>query len=173
MGNPSHLTRGAWIEKSMSSTSLPAVSVAPHTRCVDWKFFCDCYTCHFYCRTSHEVRGLKKTSRRILMLMICRTSHEVRGLKNEAAKVRIVILHVAPHTRCVDWKNPSAFCCSFECCRTSHEVRGLKILHRVLRVKKRRRTSHEVRGLKIYNELSCTICTGRTSHEVRGLKRLR
>ena len=56
----SHLTRGAWIEI----------------------IFAIFFYLHFFCRTSHEVRGLKY----IVQVppfpnLTCRTSHEVRGLK--------------------------------------------------------------------------------------------
>ena len=54
-------------------------------------------------RTSHEVRGLKYISLSYdLILTYSRTSHEVRGLKYSPAGTPAWLLHVAPHTRCVD-----------------------------------------------------------------------
>ena len=78
----SHLTRGAWIEIGLLMCNCLCLSVAPHTRCVDWNWTSPCnLQCdpsvapHTRCvdwnistaaamygarrRTSHEVRGLK------------------------------------------------------------------------------------------------------------------
>ena len=98
----SHLTRGAWIEITISV----------------------CVNIVFGGRTSHEVRGLKYDSYATSPSQAGRTSHEVRGLKSDGwwqagidawshltrgAWIEILILlsilrysFVAPHTRCVD-----------------------------------------------------------------------
>ena len=99
----SHLTRGAWIEISQV---VPAGLYSVR-------------------RTSHEVRGLKFYRMYLLSRLlrshltrgawieiyissfdvpfsVSRTSHEVRGLKYSPAGTPAWLLHVAPHTRCVD-----------------------------------------------------------------------
>ena len=100
----SHLTRGAWIEMTLSLMKQSGNDVAPHTRCVDWNT--EITKNNYHNIESHLTRGAW-----IEMVFACmrlsptrsRTSHEVRGLKYLISRINHLSTFVAPHTRCVDW----------------------------------------------------------------------
>ena len=79
----------------------------------------------------------------------CRTSHEVRGLKCLFNNIKTAAMLVAPHTRCVDWNLFLPQCIRY--LHLSHLTRGAWIEIRKMTSARRStlsRTSHEVRGLK-------------------------
>ena len=122
----SHLTRGAWIEIILPTNFFPLMTVAPHTRCVDWNITPFKHLYYLVSRTSHEVRGLKFNDKKI-------TAHHAMSHLTRGAWIEIYLfclmqpyIHVAPHTRCVDWNCSKESLLLKGFCRTSHEVRGLK-----------------------------------------------
>ena len=80
-GFESHLTRGAWIEITPDTQLHPSGNSSHLTRGAWIEISCpDPGNLFLYCRTSHEVRGLKFE------------------YFDKDAEIKVV----APHTRCVD-----------------------------------------------------------------------
>ena len=152
------------------------ILVAPHTRCVDWNALFNSTLFDMYCRTSHEVRGLKCFNWH--MLIRNTMSHLTRGAWIEIAFLAYIGREkmVAPHTRCVDWNYERKKWINISI--LSHLTRGAWIeifdldnqnssynvaphtrcvdwnCHRITLLKpSARRTSHEVRGLKCKKEV--------------------
>ena len=121
-----------------------------------------------FCRTSHEVRGLKFWKCYFPMgENECRTSHEVRGLKLQLTQnfrpvqgshltrgAWIEILSLSPRARSLS-------------SRTSHEVRGLKSPRQILFDNKP--PSHLTRGAWIEIAKRCgAVAMVNSSHLTRG-----
>ncbi len=145
----SHLTRGAWIEMYTSQVTRYLITVAPHTRCVDWNFTFMCSPCTIWLCVAPHTRCVD-WNRFFVMWFFLSKSHLTRGawIEIQAPLKLTYISFVAPHTRCVDWN----------------------YIQNPLRKTGESRTSHEVRGLKYKYENGQKQTSGRTSHEVRGLK---
>ena len=145
----SHLTRGAWIEITISNTTKTGLKVAPHTRCVDWNSNVNRTAC--WAKKSHLTRGAwieigmhgdlsftspvaphtrcvdwNRSYYSIYILWL--VSHLTRGAWIEIGMLMPAkwTVFVAPHTRCVDWNIKIIYQWFIKGSRTSHEVRGLK-----------------------------------------------